>query len=1438
LLAVSNLSAAALYVWQGSPSPAPPYNNWASAAHVIQTAVDAAVAGDEIVVTNGVYTTGGRAVGTNVLVNRVAVDKPLTVRSVNGPQFTIIRGAKAPGGGNGDGAIRCVYLTKGATLSGFTLTNGATRSVFPLQDFNSLEDSGGGVWCDHVGALVSNCVLTANSADIGGGGAYWGTLNNCTLIRNSVTGWDGSGGGAIESMLNDCTLTDNSASYRGGGAWGGTLNGCMLTGNSASVGGGTFLSLLNNCTLTGNLAWGLTASGWFGGGGAYGGTLNNCSLSCNWADRGGGAYSATLNNCTLTDNSASYSGGGAAGCALFNCIVHFNTATIGANYGDSTLNYCCTTPLPVGGTGNLSLDPQLASSSHLSASSPCRGAGSASFSSGSDIDGETWATPPSIGCDEYDVGAITGPLNVGIVATFTNVAVGFPVRLMALIEGRTTASVWDLGDGVTASNQPYVTHAWAASGDYVVLLRAFNESVPGGVSTSITVHVMVQPVHYVATASKNPLPPYTSWVTAATNIQDAVDAAVVPGALVLVTNGTYATDGRAVFGTMTNRVAVSKPLTVRSVNGPQVTVIQGYKVPRGDNGCGDAAIRCVYLTNGANLSGFTLTNGATRTDGDPEREQSGGGVWCECADALVSNCVLTGNSAMHGGGLARGTANTCTLTGNSAGSGGGAVESTLNNCALTGNRADRGGGASSATLNNCTLTGNSAQEGGGASESTLGNCIIYFNKAGNGENYILGTLNYCCTTPLPAGGTGNLSLDPQLASTSHLSASSHCRRAGSANCASGTDIDGETWATPPSIGCDEYNVGAITGPLSVGIAATFTNVAVGYPVRLMALVEGRTTASAWDLGDGVTATNQPYVTHAWAAPGDYVLLLEAFNESVPGGVSASITVHVMAQPVHYVVAGNTNTVAPYLSWTTAASNIQDAVDAAAVSGALVLVTNGLYASGGRAVFGTMTNRVAVNKPLTVRSVNGPQFTVIQGYKVPSGDNGCGDGAIRCVYLINRANLSGFTLTNGATGGGDWDREASGGGLWCESAEATASNCVVTCNSALGSGGGVYNGTLNNCSLTGNGANQGGGACRAVLKNCSLATNWAAYGGGIALGIANSCMLTGNTAGYGGGAAYQATLNNCTLTGNSVLGLPDPWGWLPVGGGAFQGTLHNCTLNGNSAHSGGGAAGAILYNCTLSDNSATGGGGAVWGTLYNCTVVDNLAWESGGGVASSTLANCIVAYNVSWTEPNHTDSTLDYCCTTPLPSSGQGNIALAPLFVDQGVGGAGNLRLRSDCPCINAGLNAYAPEPTDLDGKPRIVSGTVDMGAYEFQGPGSVISYAWLQQFGLLTDGSADLADADGDGMNNWQEWICGTCPTNQLSALRLVSAAPAGTNVTVSWQSVEGMNYFLERSTDLSVSPSFTLLAKNLPGQPGTTRFTDTNAAPLAPLFYRVGVRN
>jgi hypothetical protein len=174
--------------------------------------------------------------------------------------------------------------------------------------------------------------------------------------------------------------------------------------------------------------------------------------------------------------------------------------------------------------------------------------------------------------------------------------------------------------------------------------------------------------HYVSVNSTTPLAPYTSWGTAATVIQDAIDVASDTDTI-LVTNGTYATGGRAVDGITTNRAAIYKVLLVQSMNGPGVTTIQG-----------SGSVRCAYLTNGAVLSGFTLTDGLA---------PSGGGVWCVSTNAVVTNCTLTGNSA--------------------ASSGGGAYGGTLNNCSLSENFSYyEGGGAESCNLNNCSLGGNTA----------------------------------------------------------------------------------------------------------------------------------------------------------------------------------------------------------------------------------------------------------------------------------------------------------------------------------------------------------------------------------------------------------------------------------------------------------------------------------------------------------------------------------------------------------------------------------------------------------------------------------------------------------------------------------------------------------------------------------------------------------
>ena len=73
-------------------------------------------------------------------------------------------------------------------------------------------------------------------------------------------------------------------------------------------------------------------------------------------------------------------------------------------------------------------------------------------------------------------------------------------------------------------------------------------------------------------------------------------------------------------------------------------------------------------------------------------------------------------------------------------------------------------------------------------------------------------------------------------------------------------------------------------------------------------------------------------------------------------VSATATIHAGMQPVLYVAATSTNPHA-YAERTTAASNIQDAVNAAPQGEGLVLVADGVYAGG-----------LAIEKPLTVRAM--------------------------------------------------------------------------------------------------------------------------------------------------------------------------------------------------------------------------------------------------------------------------------------------------------------------------------------------------------------------------------------------------------------------------------------------------------------------------------------
>lgn len=347
--------ATTYYVNAGNPAPVAPYTSWATAATNIQDAIAQTVKGDTVLVTNGLYNVGGKSMD-GLITNRVSIDKAILVQSVNGPTATIIQGAWDPISTNGPGAVRCVWMTNNAILSGFTVCGGATR-----ESTVSGGSSGGGVMTVSTNSTIYNCVLATNFASRSGGGVCAAgiglnpahtTVIGCTFIGNQAgfpgQPFSGNGGGAEKCSLQSCILLNNSANQGyGGGADNCNLRNCALIGNSAN----------------------------FDGGGANSGTLVNCTVISNTSSGYSSGYGAAVYGATLT-----------------NCIVigNFSRTSFSTNYASCTLAYCCADPLP-SGPGNMDVNPQvLADGFHLAQASPCIGAGISNVVLGTDIDSQPW----------------------------------------------------------------------------------------------------------------------------------------------------------------------------------------------------------------------------------------------------------------------------------------------------------------------------------------------------------------------------------------------------------------------------------------------------------------------------------------------------------------------------------------------------------------------------------------------------------------------------------------------------------------------------------------------------------------------------------------------------------------------------------------------------------------------------------------------------------------------------------------------------------------------------------------------------------------------------------------------------------------------------------------------------------------------------------------
>jgi hypothetical protein len=390
-------------------------------------------------------------------------------------------------------------------------------------------------------------------------------------------------------------------------------------------------------------------------------------------------------------------------------------------------------------------------------------------------------------------------------------------------------------------------------------------------------------------------------------------------------------------------------------------------------------------------------------------------------------------------------------------------------------------------------------------------------------------------------------------------------------------------------------------------------------------------------------------------------------------------------------------------------------------------------------------------------------------------------------------IAALTIANGST--------TNGGGVSNSFGTLTLSSCTFTGNNAFGAGftpgagGGVYNyfGTLtiNSSTFTGN-----------------TATGRSPQGGGIhneggSVTIASS-ILSSNSVGSGaGGGVYNAngllTITNSVLSDNTANDLSNMGngGGIESDGAALL-TITSSTLSGSLAYSDGGGidnhAAATITSTTFSGGSAYEGGGIENGgtlTVISSTLTGNSAGNFGGGignfsgaltVTSSTLSGNSCAYvgGGIWTggfQGNTTSRNMLLAGNTSpngpdlfgrLTSHGHN-------LIGDGTGGSGfdptdlvgttrnpidprlgplqenggptqTMALLPGSPAIGAG------DPTDAPmwdqrgpGFPRVVNGTIDIGAFEVQPVSSPFTVTNTNEAGegslrqaiLNADGSAD-----------------------------------------------------------------------------------------------------
>jgi hypothetical protein len=356
----------------------------------------------------------------------------------------------------------------------------------------------------------------------------------------------------------------------------------------------------------------------------------------------------------------------------------------------------------------------------------------------------------------------------------------------------------------------------------------------------------------------------------------------------------------------------------------------------------------------------------------------------------------------------------------------------------------------------------------------------------------------------------------------------------------------------------------------------------------------------------------------------------------------------------------------------------------------------------------------------------------------------------------------------------------GGGLYASTeGSLTLSNSIVR-NCSAANGGGILGNAETQILITNNVISEnsgfyGGGVCvwgavsttlsdNIIINNTTSSSN-SGNGGGVQVSLTSTCtiennIIANNTANnevndassgsvpLSGGGLFVEDAANAIITNNTIAGNSAAAG----GGGMAVSvtgslTMTNNLIYNNSADDGisaGGGGGVYLYgydadlmviNNTITDNSADGNGGGLRIGLDQDTakaeIHNNIIWGNTAGTSSDLYINnngdgILPASEVILWSNNFNQSLAGFNSVRPITIDASNKDNIDPQFLDAANGA---FYLNQNSLLINQGTNGAPSLPvTDKEGNDRILSGIVDLGAYEYKNSAADIAVVPLFDF--------------------------------------------------------------------------------------------------------------